>query len=34
MGYRLERDSLGEKQIPEDAYYGLQTLRGSSRSRT
>jgi aspartate ammonia-lyase len=28
MGYRTEKDFLGEKQIPEDAYYGVQTLRG------
>ena len=28
MGYRVEKDFLGEKQIPEDAYYGVQTLRG------
>ena len=28
MGYRIEKDFLGEKQIPEDAYYGVQTLRG------
>jgi aspartate ammonia-lyase len=28
MGYRIERDFLGEKQIPDDAYYGIQTLRG------
>src|SRR5262245_14204881 len=25
---RVERDSLGEKQVPDDAYYGVQTLRG------
>jgi len=24
---RLERDSLGERQVPADAYYGIQTLR-------
>src|SRR3982751_1554247 len=24
---RTEKDLLGEKQIPEDAYYGVQTLR-------
>jgi aspartate ammonia-lyase len=24
---RIERDSLGEKEIPEDAYYGIQTVR-------
>jgi aspartate ammonia-lyase len=27
-GYRVEKDFLGEKRIPEDAYYGVQTLRG------
>lgn len=26
--FRLERDSIGEKQVPKDAYYGVQTLRG------
>jgi aspartate ammonia-lyase len=26
-GYRTEKDLLGEKQIPADAYYGVQTLR-------
>ena len=26
-GYRTESDLLGEKQIPNDAYYGIQTLR-------
>lgn len=25
--YRVEKDFLGEKQIPADAYYGIQTLR-------
>jgi len=28
MAFRIEKDFLGEKQIPEDAYYGIQTLRG------
>src|SRR5215470_13177655 len=28
MGYRIERDFLGEKRVPEDAYYGVQTVRG------
>jgi len=28
MGYRTEKDFLGEKQLPDDAYYGVQTLRG------
>lgn len=27
LGYRIERDSMGELQIPDDAYYGIQTLR-------
>lgn len=26
-GYRIEHDSMGERQIPKDAYYGIQTLR-------
>ena len=26
-GYRIERDSMGEREIPNDAYYGIQTLR-------
>ncbi len=28
MGYRIERDFLGERLIPDEAYYGVQTLRG------
>jgi len=28
MATRTEKDFLGEKQIPADAYYGVQTLRG------
>jgi len=27
MKTRTEKDSLGEKQVPSDAYYGVQTLR-------
>lgn len=27
MKYRIEHDSLGERQVPADAYYGVQTLR-------
>lgn len=27
MGYRIERDSLGDMQVPEDALYGAQTQR-------
>ncbi len=26
-GYRIEKDSLGEKQIPSSAYYGIHTAR-------
>src|SRR5499425_2649773 len=28
MSTRIERDFLGEKELPETAYYGVQTLRG------
>jgi aspartate ammonia-lyase len=28
MGFRIEKDFLGEKQVPDDAYYGVQTIRG------
>ena len=28
MSHRIEKDFLGEKQIPDGAYYGVQTLRG------
>jgi len=27
VSYRTERDSLGERQVPADAYYGIQTAR-------
>lgn len=27
MNTRIERDSLGQKQIPENVYYGIQTVR-------
>ncbi len=27
--YRLEHDSIGEKQVPVNAYYGVQSLRGN-----
>jgi len=27
VAYRIERDSMGERQIPENVYYGIQTLR-------
>ena len=29
---RTEKDLLGEKQIPADAYYGVQTLRAFLRA--
>jgi aspartate ammonia-lyase len=28
MGTRIEKDFLGQKEIPDDAYYGVQTMRG------
>ena len=28
MSIRIEKDFLGEKEIPDTAYYGVQTLRG------
>lgn len=28
MNYRWESDSIGEMQVPSDAYYGVQSLRG------
>ena len=28
MMYRVEKDSIGEKQVPVEAYYGVQSLRG------
>ncbi|WP_027093063.1 aspartate ammonia-lyase [Cohnella thermotolerans] len=27
MAFRVEKDFLGEKNVPEEAYYGIQTLR-------
>lgn len=29
MEFRLESDSIGEKQVPKDAYYGVQSLRAA-----
>lgn len=31
--FRLERDSIGEKQVPIDAYYGVQSLRTKENFR-
>lgn len=28
MKFRVEADSIGKKEVPEDAYYGVQSLRG------
>ena len=33
MNYRLEADSIGTKQVPADAYYGVQSLRGYENFR-
>jgi aspartate ammonia-lyase len=27
MKFRIEKDELGELQVPAEAYYGIQTLR-------
>ena len=29
MKFRLEKDSIGELEVPYDAYYGVQSLRGA-----
>ena len=29
MDYRIESDSIGEKRVPKEAYYGVQTLRAA-----
>ena len=29
--YRVERDSIGVKDIPEDVYYGVQSLRAAEK---
>ena len=29
MDFRLESDSIGSKQVPMEAYYGVQTLRAA-----
>ena len=31
--YRTEKDSIGEKQVPSQAYYGVQSLRGCENFR-
>jgi len=33
MAYRIESDSIGSRQIPAEAYYGVQSLRGSENFR-
>lgn len=33
MEFRKERDSIGEKQVPSKAYYGVQSLRGHENFR-
>jgi len=29
MKYRIESDSIGQREVPADAYYGVQSLRGA-----
>lgn len=31
--YRIEHDSIGDKKVPADAYYGVQTLRAVENFR-
>ena len=33
MDFRVERDSIGTKEIVKDAYYGVQSLRGYENFR-
>ena len=33
MNFRMEADSIGVKQVPVDAYYGVQSLRGCENFR-
>ncbi|SHI06648.1 aspartate ammonia-lyase [Clostridium collagenovorans DSM 3089] len=33
MDFRIEYDSIGEKQVPKNAYYGVQSLRGAENFR-
>ncbi|WP_142415722.1 aspartate ammonia-lyase [Hathewaya massiliensis] len=33
MEFRIESDSIGEKNVPKEAYYGVQTLRGCENFR-
>ena len=33
MNFRMEADSIGAKQVPADAYYGVQSLRGCENFR-
>lgn len=33
MNYRLESDSIGQKEVPVEAYYGVQALRGMENFR-
>ena len=33
MNYRIESDSIGSRQIPANAYYGVQSLRGAENFR-
>lgn len=30
MNYRIENDSIGSMEVPSDAYYGIQSLRGKN----
>ena len=32
--YRKEKDSIGVKNVPEDVYYGVQSLRAAENFRS
>ena len=33
-GFRTEKDPLGDKQVPDDALYGVQTVRAVVKGAT
>ena len=33
MAFRIEADSIGTKQVPSEAYYGVQSRRGYENFR-
>lgn len=33
MRYRTETDSIGSREVPENAYYGIQSMRAAENFR-